>query len=134
MPFSGAGSVIAMPDTPPAPSALEIVLMDVVAMARNPFTGQQLTQDWNAGWKELSVTVPPLNDAEAQPWLAFLAALKGTRNVFQFHTAVCAAYPLTLQGGSPPTPLYWRLKTNERKYTIDPDRYYRIQFEVIEAF
>ena len=133
MPFSGPGTVIAIPTTPPAPAAIEVVLVDVVAMSRNPFTGQQLIQDWQAGWKELSVTLPPLSDSEAQPWLAFLSALKGSRNVFQFGADVCARYSATLMSGTPATALYWRLKNNDRKYTIDPDRYYRIQFEVIQA-
>src|SRR3954462_9195353 len=134
MSYSGAGSVITMPSTPAGPSAIEVVLVDVVALHRNPFTGAQLTQDWQARWKELSVSVPAMSDTDAQPWLTFLAALKGTRNVFQFPSAVVTRYPLTLQGGSPPEALYWRLKAKQRKYSIDPDRFYRIQFEVLEAF
>lgn len=126
--------MVTMPSTPPAPSSIELGLVDVVAMTRNPFTGAQLTQDWQASWKEISVTLPPMNDADAQAWLTFLAALKGQANVFQFGTAVCAAYPGTLMGGSPAAALYWRLKSNDRTYKIDPDRYYRIQFEAIQAF
>jgi hypothetical protein len=123
-----------MPGTPAAPSSIEVELMDLVAMQRNPFTGAQLTQDWNARWKKVSVTWPPMNYADAQDWLTFLAAVKGTRNVFQFSSAAVAAYPATLMGGSPLEALYWRLERNDRKYSIDPDRYYRIQFEAIEAF
>ena len=124
-----------MPATPEAASAIEAALVAVVAMTRNPFTGAQLTQDWQAGWLELSLPLRPMTAAEAAPWLVFLAALRGPANVFQFGSAFCAAYPgLLTDGGSPPTALYWRLKSGQNKVTVGEDRYYRIPLDVIQAF
>jgi hypothetical protein len=125
-----------MPATPAASSAIEAALVAVVGMTRNPFTGAQWTQDWQAGWKELSLPLRPMTAAEAAPWLAFLAALNGPGNVFTFGSAFCAAYPGLLTDGALPTPnpLYWRLKSGLNKVTVGEDRYYRIPLDVIQAF
>jgi hypothetical protein len=127
-------TVITIPTAPAAPAAIEVELVDSVALGMNPFTFQQQVQDWQASRQDLSITLPPLNHADAQAWFTFLKTLKGVKNVFQFGSAVCAAYPNELMGGSPVAALYFRLKANSRKYTIDQDRYYRIQFEIMQAF
>lgn len=140
MPTYSGWNVIAIPAAPAAPAAFEVELVSSVAMNRNPFTGSQQTQGWIgsggqvAKWKELSVTMPALTYAQAQAWTAFLDQLEGVANVFQFGSAVCAAYPGELMGGSPAAALYWRLRSNSRKYSIPEDRCYRIQFEVMQAF
>lgn len=133
MPYTGAGSVVTMPTTPTAASAIEAALVALVAMTRNPFTGAQWTQDWQAGWMELSLPLRPMSAAEAAPWLAFLAALNGVANVFQFGSAFCTAYPGLLTDGFG-NALYWRLKAGQNKVSVGEDRFYRISLDVIQAF
>jgi hypothetical protein len=53
-------------------------------------------------------------------WSTFIKSLNGMANVFQFPSAVCAAFPneLTTDGTTPQT---WRLKSNNSvKWTIKP--------------
>jgi hypothetical protein len=121
-----------MPATPAASSAIEAALVAVVAMTRNPFTGAQWTQDWQAGWKELSLPLRPMTAVEAASWLTFLVALNGPANVFQFGSVFCALYPALLTDGT--NPLYWRLKGGQNKVSVGEDRYYRISLDVIQAF
>ena len=65
----------------------------------------------------------------AQDWIDFLVNLRGMANVFQFGAAFTAAYPKTVPSGK-----YYRLTTNERKYSLSAARIYGIQFECREAF
>lgn len=125
--------IITMPSTPSAPASIEFSVIDIVAMSKSPFTGQQQIQDWNASYMEASVSLPPLTDSQAQDWLTFFFALKGVANVFQFTTAFAAAYPKSLKTGSPLAQRYWRLKSNLRKWSIGEARVYGIQFECAEA-
>jgi hypothetical protein len=102
-------------------------------MKVNPFTKAQQTQDWGVNWEELSVSWPPMNQAEFATWQTFLAALDGVVNYFTFSAAACAQYPVELTNGATPTgPLNFRLKQDPH-YTIEKDRYYRLTFEVIQA-
>lgn len=125
--------VITMPSTPASPASIEFSVVDIVALSKSPFTGQQQVQDWNANYMKASVSLPPLTDAQAQDWIAFLVALKGVKNVFQFGSAFAAAYPASLKTGSPLSQRYWRLESNERKWSISEARVYGVQFNIIEA-
>jgi len=82
---------------------------------------------------EATVTMPPLTDAQAQNWIAFLRALQGPVGVFQFSAAFCAAYPTSLNNASPVTPRYWCLKSAERKWSIDANRFYGFTFDLLEV-
>ena len=119
--------IITMPSTPASPQSIEFSVVDIVAMSVSPFTGQQQVQDWQSTFMEGSASLPPLTIAQADAWLTFLRDLKGMRNVFQFGAAFAAAYSSSI--GS----RYWRLKSNQRKWSITEARLYGIQFEFREA-
>ncbi len=119
--------VITIPSSPPAPSSIEFVQIDIVALSKSSFTGQQQVQDWQASYMEASVSLPPLTDAQAIEWIAFLRDLKGVANVFQFTAEFAAAYPDSVGDR------YWRLKSNQRKWSITEARLYGIQFDIMEA-
>lgn len=134
MPTYLGWNVITMPAKPAAPQTIEFSVVDIVAQSTSPFTGQQQIQNWGASYMEAIVSLPPLTDAQAQAWVSFLFALQGIANVFQFNSAFVAAYPLSLNNnGSPPVPRYWRLKSNQRKWSVSEARLYGIQFEIREA-
>jgi hypothetical protein len=116
-----------MPTDPPSPQSIEFSAMDKVAVNISPFTGQQQIQDWLVPTREATVQLPPLTAAQADAWITFLVDLKGMANVFQFGTAFSAAYSSSI--GS----RYWRLKSNQRKWSISEARVYGIQFEIMEA-
>lgn len=116
-----------MPTDPPSPQSMEFSVVDIVAVSRSAFTGQQQIQDWQATYMEASVSLPPLTIAQADAWITFLRDLKGMANVFQFQTAFSSAYSSSI--GS----RYWRLKSNQRKWSITEARVYGIQFEIMEA-
>jgi hypothetical protein len=83
MPTFNGWNIISMPTTPSAPQTIDFTANDVVAMSVSPFTGQQQVQDWQQGWLEASVSMPPLTHVQAQAWIAFLMSLRGQANVFQ---------------------------------------------------
>lgn len=122
-------NVIAMPATPAAPQSVDGFAVDPVAISISPFTGSQQVQIWASGWQEVSVSMPPMTQSQATAWVAFLVALQGVANVFQFGSAFMAAYPETIPSGS-----YWRLKSNIRKWSISQVRTYGVTFEARMAF
>jgi hypothetical protein len=68
----------------PAPRTVTFTQHDAVASTRASFTNLTQTQIWpGADWWEVDITLPPMNRAEAAPWIAFLAQLQGQANVFQ---------------------------------------------------
>ena len=67
----------------PAPKSIEFKAQEIVALSISPFTGQAQVQDWQAGYWQGSVTMPPMAFAAAQAWVAFLLQLRGQANVFQ---------------------------------------------------
>lgn len=120
-------TIIAIPSYPPAPASVEFSQVDAVAASVSPFTFQQQVQQWSGSYRKASVSMPAMSDATAQAWVAFLVALDGVANVFQFGAAFAAAYPLSI--GS----RYWCLVSNERKWSINSNRAYGMQFEIREA-
>ena len=124
-------TVVTMPDTP-APAAIEFARNDLVAANTNPFSGQQQVQDWQASYMEASVLMPPMPKAQAQTWIAFLVALHGMANVFTFPTALVASYPESLTTNGT-TNRYWRLKSNQAKWSLKRASMYGITFEIREA-
>lgn len=120
-------TIVTIPDTPASPASVEFTQVDAVAMNVSPFSGQQQVQNWNATWMEAIVTMPAMTYAQGQNWVAFLRALEGTANVFQFSAAFATAFPLEVSG------VYWRLKTSKRKWSISLGKFYGLQFEIVEA-
>lgn len=116
-----------MPTDPPAPASIDLTVVNIVSGSTSPFTGQMQVFDWNASYMKATVVMPPLPYATAQTWVAFLRSLKGISGVFQFSAAFRAAY------GNDVGDRYWRMIDNSLKWSIAPDRYYRVQFECREA-
>jgi hypothetical protein len=124
--------IVSMPTTPTAPASLEFQQNAITGASTNPFTGQQQIYNWSAGYKEGSVSMPPMDTSDGQNWTAFLESCNGMANVFTFPSGVCSAYPneLTTDGT---TPRYFRLKSNSSKWQIKQGGIYSIVFEFREA-
>lgn len=120
-----------MPSTPSAPASIEPAWNDIVGVSINSFTGQQQFYNWGVGPCELSVTLPPMPQSEAGAWITFLQGLQGIANYFVFTSSFAAAYPDILMSGGGQR--YWRLKSNQRRWTVGKDRLYRIAFDCREA-
>jgi hypothetical protein len=58
----------------PWPKSLEVAVNHVVAVNTNPFTAQQQTQDWQAEYREISVSLPSMTKTQASAWVTFLQA------------------------------------------------------------
>jgi hypothetical protein len=93
-------SLISMPTTPPAPQTVDWTLNDIVAINISSFSGQQQTQDWQAGWLEASVSMPPIQHGDAQAWAAFFMACRGMANTFLFGDPLAVA-PRGTGSGTP---------------------------------
>lgn len=130
--WGGGGTLVTTMPTSPWPASLEVITNHLAAANTNPFTGQQQTQDWQNDYMELSVSMASMNQATGQAWVAFLKALSGIVNVFQFPSAVAAAFPETLTTDGT-TQRVWRLKANQVKWTIKAGKIYGLTFEVREA-
>ena len=75
--------LLAMP-TIPGPRQVDWSMANVVGQVTNPFTGRQQTQNWQAGWWEAVVTLPPMKRSTAESWVAFMAQCQGMGAVFYF--------------------------------------------------
>ncbi len=51
-------------------------------MAVSPFTGSQQVYQWPGEWWEVTVTLPPMKDADAGAWRAFFLALRSRSGTF----------------------------------------------------
>jgi hypothetical protein len=131
MPTYLGWTVVTMPSTP-WPKSLELRDKYIAAASTNPFTGQQQVHDWAARWKELSASYPSMTQSQAANWVTFLESCNGIMNVFQFPSAVCAAFPESLTSDGT-TPRYWRLKSNESGWGIKVGSIYSFTFECREA-
>lgn len=76
------GSPLVAVPTSPGARQIEWKFRNVVGMVSNPFTGKQQMQNWQAGWIEATVTMPPMARATAAAWMAFLLQLQGQNGVF----------------------------------------------------
>ena len=75
--------IITMPSTPNFVRS-SFRLRRSIGQTASPFTGRQLTQEFDAVFWEAEVTLPPLNRTQAVEWQSFLMQLKGTTNHFKF--------------------------------------------------
>ena len=120
-------TIVPMPSTPSAPANIEFTARDAVSMSVSPFIGTQQTYYWGDLPMECSVSMSAMPHAVAQPWVTWLRALQGVMNVFQFGAAFTAAYSGDLGTR------YWRLKSNQRKWSVSEARMYGIHFECVEV-
>lgn len=70
-----------MPAAPNFRSA-ELVMSAVSGISADPFGGQQQTFEWPGSWWEFRGSLPLMKRAQAEQWLAFLAALRGQSQKF----------------------------------------------------
>lgn len=75
--------IITMPTTPNF-SRSSFRLFRAIGQTASPFTGKQLSQEFDAVFWEAEVTLPPLNRTQASEWQSFLMQLKGSVNHFKF--------------------------------------------------
>ena len=75
--------IITMPSTPNFVRS-NFSLFRAIGQTASPFTGKQLTQEFDAVFWQAEVTLPPLNRTQAVEWQSFLMRLKGTTNHFKF--------------------------------------------------
>lgn len=127
MPTYNGWNVVTMPTSPSARS-IDFTTNQIVALSASPFTGQQQVQDWQAGWMEAQISLPPLTATQAAAWVSFLVACRGQASVFQLPTFLAAFVPAGAVPGG-----YWRLKTNSNKFSIGEAILYGFSFEIREA-
>jgi hypothetical protein len=65
------------------PRTMEWMRNDIVGELTNPFTGQQQTQYWGAGPREVSFTFQSMSNAQALAFVAWMESLQGILNLFQ---------------------------------------------------
>jgi hypothetical protein len=66
--------------SPPATPGFKRMSMfgtSVVASMQSPFTGTQQVLKWPGEWWEAQVSLPPMNRAQAEEWIAFLLNCRG---------------------------------------------------------
>jgi hypothetical protein len=123
-------TIVTMP-TAPSVKLVEFTTNQIVSTFESPFTGQQQIQDWNAGFMEASLQLPPLTPAQSSSWLTFLVSCKGAACVFQLPSLLTALYPPgvgLVPGG------YWRLKNNANKWSVsEAGLLYGLSFDIREA-
>lgn len=72
---------LSMPATPNFRTA-ELTMAAVSGMTASPFTGEQQVFEWPGTWWEFKGDLPLMKRAQAEPWLAFQAALRGQSQKF----------------------------------------------------
>jgi hypothetical protein len=78
------------------PSSIEVQNTAIVSQTRNPFTGQTIQYSWGVQYKEISVSLPPMYQSDANYWLTFFDTINGTANVFSFNGNTCRMFPYEL--------------------------------------
>lgn len=76
-------NLVALPSSP-ALRSVQFQMSDGVGIVESEFTGQVQAQQWPG--KDLlsgTMTLPVLEQADADPWIAFLMELRGMLNAFQ---------------------------------------------------
>lgn len=94
---------IVYPLTPPAlPVHSRVVWTqeNACAVSTSPYTGASKVYEYDAERWSLEVAIDPLERAEAAPWIAFLAALRGRRGTFWYGDILCRQ-PQGSAAGSP---------------------------------
>lgn len=100
--MSVIGSINGFPllSVPLVPGARQMdwTMQNVVGNVSNPFTGRLQTQNWQAGWWEAIVTMPPMPRSQAESWIAFAAQCQGKNGVFYFGDGLGATPQGSAQG------------------------------------
>jgi len=72
-----------LPAAPSAPARIRLVAEDVVGMSVSPFTAEQQVYEHPGKFWRAEVELPAMTRDTAEPWAAFLVALKGRRGTFR---------------------------------------------------
>lgn len=81
-------------------SAVTLIASTVIGISQSPYTYTTQVFDHDSDAWQLRVSINPLTREEAQPWIAFLTALRGRRGTFLFGPAIMQA-PLGTGAGVP---------------------------------
>lgn len=66
----------------PAPKRVSFSIVTAIGVTQSPFTLAQQLQEWSGQSWVADVTLPVMDRAEAEPWIAFLLALNGKQGTF----------------------------------------------------
>jgi hypothetical protein len=72
---------LALPTTPGLKD-VQITATNLVGISASIFTGQTQVQEWPGEMWSLSASLPPMKRAQAEAWLSFLIALRGSSGTF----------------------------------------------------
>ena len=86
-------------------SSILLIASTVIGVNQSPYTYDSQIYDYNSDAWGLKVSINPLTRAEAQPWIAFLAALRGRLGTFMFGPVIMAD-PLGAGTGVPAVSSY----------------------------
>ena len=120
-------TIVTMPSAPSVRS-IEFTQNQITGVVVSPFTGQQQLLDWQAGYAEASLELPPLSQSQANTWLAFLISCRGPMCVFQLPSLLAGLVP----SGMAPNG-YWRLKNTANKWSVTLPLLYGLHFDIREA-
>ena len=81
-------------------SSVMLIAASVVGINQSPYSYNTQVYDYNSETWGLKVSINPLTREEAQPWVAFITALRGRRGTFLFGPAIMKE-PLGTGLGSP---------------------------------
>ena len=68
--------------------SIEFAPLTMVGINRSPFTGQSQTYVWPGQLWQAKVSLPPMNDATAGAWVAWLLSLNGQEGTFYLGDSV----------------------------------------------
>jgi hypothetical protein len=58
--------------------------MNIVGLVASPFDGSQQAFEWPGEWFELEVSMPPMEQEDAELWITFLLSLRGQSGTFYY--------------------------------------------------
>jgi hypothetical protein len=58
--------------------------INIVGLSVSPFTGETQAQEWPGEMWQIDGTLPPMARADAEEWLSFLIALRGSSGTFYY--------------------------------------------------
>lgn len=93
---------ISFPITMPSSGWLKanFVANNVVGVSKSPFTMQQQIYQWPGECLEVDVSLPPMNQSQAEAWINFLVSLRGQVGTFYIGDPIKTA-PAGVATGTP---------------------------------
>ncbi len=72
---------LAMPSVK-CPMTVEMRMINAVAQDQSPFSFEQSVHHWGGEMWQADISLPPMDRADAEQWLSFLASLRGSFGTF----------------------------------------------------